>query len=229
VFVDAPRELATLLTEGLSLTRWQEDPQMNAELLTRLVDEAVEETRQALATEGYFSPSVEAAIERDDDPWVVVLRVDPGPRTEVREFDLQVIGPAAEDPQARAALRRMQQQWSLRRGQVFRQEAWDDAKRGALREMASLRYAGARIARSEARIDPQSREAVLSAVIDSGLPFRFGTVDVRGTRRYPERLVENVSPFGRRLQHRRRRPARPALQQRRRLRQRVALPQRAAP
>jgi translocation and assembly module TamA len=195
VFVDAPREFATLLTEGLSLTRWQDDPQMSSELLARLVDEALEETRQTLATEGYFSARVEATIERDDDPWVVVLRVETGPRTEVRQFDLQVTGPAAEDAQARATLRRMQQEWSLRPGQPFRQEAWENAKRGALRELTSWRYAGARIARSEARIDPESRSAVLSAVIDSGPPFRFGAVDVRGTRRYPERVVENVSPF----------------------------------
>jgi translocation and assembly module TamA len=195
VFVDAPREFATLLTEGLSLTRWQDDPQMSAELLQRLVDEAVEETRQTLATEGYFSPRVEAAIERDDDPWVVVLRIEPGPRTQVEEYDLQVIGPAAEDAQARAALRRMQQDWSLRRGQPFRQEAWENAKRGAVRELASWRYAGARIARSEARIDPAANSAALTAVVDSGPPYRFGRVDVRGTRRYPEQLVQNVSPF----------------------------------
>jgi hypothetical protein len=62
VRVQAPAELAAMLTEGLAIIRWQDDPQMTAELLQRLADEAVQEARQAVAAEGYFSARVEATM-----------------------------------------------------------------------------------------------------------------------------------------------------------------------
>jgi translocation and assembly module TamA len=195
VSVEAPGEFARVLTEGLSLTRWQADPQMTLELLQRLVDEALEEARQTLATEGYFSPRIEASIERDEEPWVVLLRVETGERTEVREVDLRFSGPATQDREARPGLRRIREDWSLRLGAPFRQEDWEIAKRDALRELSSWRYAAARIAKSEARIDPQARRASLAVEFDSGPAYHFGGLQVSGTHRYPERLVQNLSPI----------------------------------
>ncbi len=46
VEIDAPREMAQTLRQGLNLTRWQGDPQMTAEQLRRLADEAVREARE---------------------------------------------------------------------------------------------------------------------------------------------------------------------------------------
>ncbi|MCD6041472.1 MAG: hypothetical protein K0R40_1075, partial [Burkholderiales bacterium] len=64
--IDAPRELAETLKKGLALARWQEgkasDPQMNAERLRRLADDAVREAREVAATEGYFSAQVSVLI-----------------------------------------------------------------------------------------------------------------------------------------------------------------------
>ena len=194
VEIEAPAALAKLL-ERLSLLRWRADPDMNAERLRRLVDEAVAEAKEALATEGYFSADLSSSIEQSSEPWLVRLRVEPGPRTRVGEVEIRFSGPVTADGEARSLMNRVRQGWTLRRGQPFRQEDWEAAKRGAVRELAGWRYAAAKIASSEAHIDPKAAQARLTIDLDSGPPFRFGAIDVTGARRYPAALVVNLAPL----------------------------------
>ena len=193
--IEAPRAIADTLREGLNIVRWQRDPQMSAEQLRRLAEEAVRETRETAATEGYFSAQVQLSIDERAEPWVVQLKVELGERTQVGDIDIRFSGPAANDDEARAAFDRVRQAWPLRRGQPFRQADWEAAKRRAVRELSAWRYAGARVADSRALIDPQTRRASLMVELASGPPFKFGEIRVSGVKRYPDRLVENLSPF----------------------------------
>ena len=193
VQVEAPRELEKTLRQGLSITRWTNDPKMTAEQLRRLGEEAVREAREVAATEGYFSAEVELSIDESDPEWTVALKVEPGARTHVGAVDLRFTGPATQDEEARRHLARVRDSWRLRRGDPFRQQTWDAAKREVLREAASWRYAAARIADSQATIDPQTREARLMVELASGPAFRFGPVRVTGLRRYPDAVAENLT------------------------------------
>jgi translocation and assembly module TamA len=195
VEIEAPRELKQILESGLNLMRWRHDPEMSAERLKRLVDEAQAEAREAAATEGYFSARVTAQIDEGGEPWVVRLRVEPGERTRVEEVEIRFSGPASTDGEARALLKRVRDGWSLRRGQPFRQADWEAAKRQAVRELASWRYAAAQVADSQALINPDERRARLTVELASGPPFRFGALHVSGTRRYPDELVTNLAPM----------------------------------
>lgn len=194
VEIDAPPELEKMF-QRLSLMRWRSDPDMSAERLRRLADEAVGEAKEAAATEGYFSAQVTTTIDEAVEPWLVRVRVDPGGRTRVEEVEIRFSGPAASDGEARPILERVRQNWSLRRGQPFRQDDWDAAKRAAVRDVASWRYAAAQVASSEARIDAKAERARLTVEIASGPPFRFGEIHVTGTRRYPGRAVANLAPL----------------------------------
>jgi translocation and assembly module TamA len=194
VEIDAPPELAKLL-QRLSLMRWHSDPDMNPERLRRLVDEAAVEAKEAAATEGYFSANVTSSIDSTAEPALVRLRVDPGGRTRIDEVEIRFSGPAGSDGEARPILERVRQNWSLRRGDPFRQEDWEAAKRDAVRALASWRYAAAQVASSEARIDPKAERARLTLEIASGPPFRFGQIRVSGARRYPDALAANLAPL----------------------------------
>jgi translocation and assembly module TamA len=195
VEIEAPAQMAQTLRQGLNLARWQNDPQMTPEQLRRLAEEALREARETAATEGYFSAEANVRIQENPEQWIVRLTVDPGARTQVGEVDIRFRGPATEDEQARELLRRVRSEWTLRRGQPFRQADWEAAKRAALRELSSWRYAGARVAESRALVDPATRRASLFVELDSGPPFRFGELRVTGVRRYSEDLVQNLSPF----------------------------------
>jgi translocation and assembly module TamA len=194
VEIEAPEVLAEPLRKGLNLIRWQGDPQMTPELLRRLADEAERDARELAAAEGYFSPQVRVAIDERARPWRVLVQLEPGERTTIAALEIRFSGPVTTDDAARAALDRVRSTWALPRGQPFRQEDWESAKRQAVRELARWRYAAARLGESEARVDPAAREARLSVELESGPPFRFGPVQVSGTRRYPARIVENMNP-----------------------------------
>jgi len=195
VEIDAPAALKALLARGLSVMRWRDDPDLNAERLRRLVDDSVREAKEAAATEGYFSARVTSSIDASVEPWLVRLQVEPGERARIDAIDIRFSGPIADDGEARPVLERVRQNWGLRRGQAFRQEDWEAAKRDAVREVASWRYAGARVAASEARVDPKEARVKLALEIASGPPFRFGAIDVTGSRRYPGALAANLAPL----------------------------------
>jgi translocation and assembly module TamA len=194
VEVKAPGELARTLRQGLNLARQASDPEIGPERFQRLLDEAVREAREVAATEGYFSARVTTRIDETTQPRTVHLVLEPGERTLVGAVDIRIGGPAASDPEAREAIARVREGWRLRPGQPFRQAAWDDAKRAAVRELARWRYAAAAIDDSRALVDPASRSAALSVAIGSGPPFRFGALRVSGNRRYPDAVIENLSP-----------------------------------
>jgi translocation and assembly module TamA len=192
--VDAPRELRGMLAGRLPLARWRDDPQMTEALLVRLVAEAEADVREAVATRGYFSPRISSRIDRTSEPWTVVLQVEPGEPVRVAHAEVAFVGPASADPDAPPLLQRIRREWTLRRGERFTQDAWNDAKRTAARSLAGWRYAGARIGESRASIDPKSGEARLQVEVDSGPAYRYGEVEVRGTQRYPDDLVSRLSP-----------------------------------
>src|SRR5688500_19285467 len=64
VEIDAPRDLARTLRQGLSLVRWQSDAQMTPEQLRRIAKESEREAREVAATEGYFSAGVDRKSTR---------------------------------------------------------------------------------------------------------------------------------------------------------------------
>lgn len=190
----ADNELRRVLQEGLQLSRWQTDQQMTPELLRRLADEAVTEATAAAAGLGFFSARASYTLDRDATPWHVLLRVEAGERTLVAGTEISFSGPAVDDPEAAALLARVRREWPLLPGTPFTQAGWDDAKRNAVRNMSSWRYASARISASRADVDPDTRRARLSLTLESGPPFRVGAVELRGNKRYSDRLVENLNP-----------------------------------
>jgi translocation and assembly module TamA len=168
----APDEIADLLTHFLPE---EAAPGAGGQArLQRLV-------RQILETEGYFSPQIEFA-EMDGD---LRIDVDPGPRTLIAAVDVAVDGPlAAKTRQELIA------GWTLPVGQPFRQQDWNSAKQQVLSRLLAEDHAGARLADSQATIDPETREARLMARYESGPPFRFGELRIEGLERYDPSLVE---------------------------------------
>ncbi len=194
VEVVAPSPLKQTLERDVGLVRWQDYAEMTVELLDRLALEAVEETRNAAAAVGYFSAQVDVSVDRNADPVAVTLKVDPGAATRVASVRIAVTGPAATDePGAKGVIAGLTRDWSLAEGEVFRQSAWTIAKERALAALAGTVYAAARIERSEALIDPESRSADLVVELASGPAFRFGSFDITGLAKYDASLVRNFS------------------------------------
>ncbi len=192
VKVDAPAVLKDAIERDVGIVRWQSFGAMTDDLLERLAREAVEETRNLAAAEGWFSPKIDVTIDRKTSPPTVRLSVVPGEPTRIVSVKIDVTGPASTDsPRGTDAIARVEREWGLPVGATFRQAAWSAAKGAAVATLAATPYAAAKIEHSEAYIDPEHHAADLKVEIASGPAFRFGPLAVSGLARYPESLVRN--------------------------------------
>lgn len=195
VRIDAPPAIRSALQSQLDIERWSARGGINETQLRQLYKTAPAQVRTVLATEGYFSPDVSATLDDTGGRRVVRIKVVPGEPTRVSSIDFNVTGPITEDPEQASRVQAARTEFRLAKGDVFRQADWDSTKQGVLDAVRQVKYASARIATSEAHIDPDSRSARITLVIDSGPVFRFGPLDVTGLSRYPSSIVENLDPI----------------------------------
>ncbi|WP_354682097.1 autotransporter assembly complex family protein [Cupriavidus necator] len=193
VEVEAPKPIREILEEHLDLARYKDRTDLTPDQFDYMVETVGEQVRQFTSTEGYFDPTTTTRVDVEGDKRVVRVIVDPGARTLIRNVDVQVTGPAATRSPEQVA--EVQAKWGLPVGEPFRQEDWDKAKEDALFTLQSHNYYGARLAASQARVEPDDLRADLSAHYVSGPSYLLGPLKVTGTRRYPEQIVHNVNPL----------------------------------
>jgi len=194
VTVEAPSPLKETLLREVGLARWQGYSEMTDDLLARLAREAIEETRGFAAAEGFFSAAIDVKIDRKTTPVAVTLVVDPGVPTRIASVRITVTGPASVDsPLGTETIARITKEWALPEGAQFKQEAWTLAKERAINTLTGSPYAAARIAKSEALIDPEHASADLTVELASGPAFGFGQFEITGLSKYPPSLVRNYS------------------------------------
>jgi len=194
VEVDAPDELKALLTQHLETARAARlGEALDEAELARLRELSAGTARELLATEGYFSPQIDSTLARAGDDWVLRYAVTPGPRTRVRTLKIGFEGALADSDQARLRTR-TERSFTLQPQMPFRQAAWEAAKLALLRPLLGGRYPAARIAASEARIDPAAQAADLTLTVDSGPAFFYGEPVISGYQRYPESIIRHLNP-----------------------------------
>jgi translocation and assembly module TamA len=194
IVIDAPSALKATLERNLSLVRWQSYDEVTDELLELLKREAIDEARSIAAAEGFFSARIDIDIDHTTTPMTVTVKVEPNDATRVDTVRIEVTGPATDDvPRGTDAIGKLKRDWSLSKGEVFKQSSWAAAKARAAATLAASPYAAAKIAQSEASIDPDKRSADLFVELESGPPFRFGELQISGLQKYNESLVRNYS------------------------------------
>jgi translocation and assembly module TamA len=195
VEVVAPDELKPLLMQHLDTARAARlGERMDAEEIARLQRQSEQTARELLATEGYFSPQVESAVEWLGDDWRVDYRIDPGVRTQVRSVKLDFDGDLKTSTDKDKLREQITRSFSLKQGMPFRQADWETAKQVVLRPLLAGAFQTARIAASEARVDPAAHAADLTLTVDSGPAFFYGEPAISGGQRYPESIARNLSP-----------------------------------
>ncbi|PVY22210.1 autotransporter secretion outer membrane protein TamA [Paraburkholderia silvatlantica] len=188
-----PRELRKLLETHLDIARFATRADVNEDQFAFLVTATPQQVRDLASTAGYFTPVVRTDVRTIDGRRHVRVSVDPGPRTTISSVKLVFRGPVLTEDPAQENTARFA--FSLHEGDAFTQSGWDDAKNASLKALQARRYLGAKIAFSEARVDPLRHDAQLSVTFDSGPTFTLGKLDVSGPRRYPAYIIDNVNPL----------------------------------
>jgi translocation and assembly module TamA len=190
--VEAPEPVARQIREFTLLGRWRQRPDYDPSQLQLFMRRAEAESRELLAAEGWFSPTVRVEAIRGG----VRIAVEAGPRTRVEGVTLQLDGELAGP--AHAALReRVEREWLLPGGALFRSSEWEQAKRALLSGLRDGGFLRARIEESEAVVERDRALAALRVDVDSGPPMYFGALDVGGLQRYPQDVVDGLATFRR--------------------------------
>lgn len=195
VEVEGPDNLKKAIEPTLDLPRWKDYPGMTPDLLRRLAIEERDEIRAVVETEGYFSAKVSVEVTEGEPEWRVRIVIEPGERIRITNVEIRFSGPLLSDADAEERMQAVRKAWTLPVGEPFRQADWSAAKADAVRRIAARKYAAARVASSEARIDPGTARATLDVEIASGPVFRVGALEVRGTSRYDPKIVERLNPL----------------------------------
>ena len=209
--IQAPDELARLLRSYLDVARFQnetvdgEPVRVTRSELRRLVAAVPDQARALLEAEGYFAARVDVAVQEPADqaseaPQRVSIRVEPGPRSRIRDTRFLFEGDLDqllqdEDPQAQALQERLRAGWGLQDGELFTQGAWSSSKNAALAQMRAQGFPLASWSGTSATVDASTHQARLFLVADSGPLFHFGDVQVTGLAYHPLSSVLNVAPF----------------------------------
>ena len=191
---DAPPAIVQLLQRHLEIAQSLDNPRLNDAEWQRLIRATPREIRALVATEGYFSASVESSTDNQTDRSSVKFSVNPGEQATISEIELNFSGEILQQPTGdQPGIDQLKAEWGLIENKPFTQEAWGQEKRKLLSELVVYRYPNARIAQSRAEVDSKTNSVRLMVHVDSGNQRRFGDLVVSGLQRYPESIVRNLN------------------------------------
>lgn len=193
--IEAPEDIRDLLGRHLALLRYRELTDLSDSELLRLLQEAAQNTRDLVATLGYFSPDIKIELLPDSAApgRQVKLTVVPGEPTVVTDVAIEFTGAIATDPTAAEQRQLIQDNWLLRPNMRFSQARWDAAKQQVLRQLTTERYPTGQLSTTVADIDPLTRSARLTVTLASGPEYRLGELIIQGNQRYDAQLITRLA------------------------------------
>lgn len=203
--VQAPENLAALLSEHLDLARFQrvgEHERLSRSELERLAVDTPAQARSLLETEGFFNAQVQVQrAEGPDGLPLLTVQVEPGPQARIAGLDLGFSGDLQDpqEPDAQRLAEQLRQQlqgaFLLQPGRGFRQADWSSAKTESLARVRAGGYPLARWAHTAARVQAEDNQVELELLLDSGPLFRLGELQIKGLEHHSEDTVRRVSPL----------------------------------
>lgn len=194
VELDAPPEVKPALEQNLQIHVEIADPDLTELRFRFLIRRTAEEITSILKTKGYFSPVVEQRIEKSDDRSTVYFTVRPGEPSRIVGIDLSFDGAIATPDEVNSQRKKqLQRTLSLKTGDVFQNEHWENAKKSLLKELHSQLYPAAQITDSQALVDPDARTVALRIAVDSGPVFSFGKLVVNGMKVLPPAIITSLN------------------------------------
>jgi len=150
-----------------------------------LAGRAEEEARDALRVFGYYRSTVSVALETGGACPQAVVSITRGPRVHLREVEVRVSGPGADD----AAFQRGLASVPLTPGAGLSHARYSETK-GLIETLALERgYLDGRFTTSRLAVDPEANEADVTLVYASGPRYGVGPVRID---EQPDRLNESL-------------------------------------
>ncbi len=151
-----------------------EERKLGRKRLDRIVAQAEQEAVRALRPYGYYQATASSQLQQPEEQrWLLLLQLAPGPPVQVSRADIQVSGPGA----GLEELRDWQRNWPLKVGQRLDQVLWEEQKNRALELAESHGYLTAQFTRHQIRADLDNNTAELELELQTGPQAVMGTVE----------------------------------------------------
>jgi translocation and assembly module TamA len=157
-----------------SLHRLSASPELDAEMIGRLVQRAPAEAQTALRPFGYYDPEVTTGLTEREGRWYAVVKIVPGTPVMLVDQSVEVTGPGRDEPFMKRALERS----TLRTGRQLSHPAYDQVKGDLLRTALGNGYLDAEFTTSELAVDPAARTARARISLATGERYRFGPTTI---------------------------------------------------
>jgi translocation and assembly module TamA len=159
-------------------------------------DRAPAEIELALQPFGFYRPTIEADLQRQEAPWVARFVIDPGPPTIVTAVNVRVSGPGEADSAFAAAV----DEFPLTVDDTLNHALYEEGKRRITAIAAERGYLDAAFQTHEIRVDVPRSTAEITLDFRSGPRFQFGPVTIHQDIVHPRRMggyvtMEPGDPF----------------------------------
>jgi translocation and assembly module TamA len=174
-----------------SLHRMASAPELDADMVGRLVQRAPSEAATALRPYGYYEPKVTTDFAPAGDGWRVSVRIEPGVPVMLVEQKVEVTGPGRDERFIRNALARN----TLKTGERLSHPAYEQQTGELLRAALGNGYLDAAFTEARLLVDPATHSARARITLETGERYKFGATTIeQGLLR--EELVRRYLRYG---------------------------------
>jgi len=136
--------------------------------------EAPQEISKVLKLQGYFKSTVVAGTTtHKKNKWESTFKVNLGPSLKIVAIDLRVLGNGAADEKIRQRL----QSFPLKKGEIFRTDRYNAAKKFLFNLADAYGYANAFLVVKKVLIDLEKNTAAIILHLDTGPQYYFGSTN----------------------------------------------------
>jgi len=158
----------------LSVQRYRERKDIDADTVNRLFNRIDGEVRNALRPFGYYEPQIESRLTQEGSNWRISIDIMPGEPVRVRKFSIEIEGPGADDPLFTA----IRDQQALREGSRLNHGTYEGVKSALTRAAASSGYLDATLEPNPLLVDVAEHSASIAIKLHTGPRYHFGEVSI---------------------------------------------------
>ncbi|MDQ5899562.1 MAG: translocation and assembly module TamA [Pseudomonadota bacterium] len=155
--------------------------------------QSVSDIKQTLEAYGYFKPSIKPTFKKIDSSWDASYQISVGPPLKITTLQVSVEDEEAkQDPK----ITKLIDDFPLHVGDVFRSEAYENAKQKLLAKFVAKGYLSAYFSKHTILINRQAYTAKLILTLNTGPRYYFGPITFQQSI-LNNSLLERYIPFKR--------------------------------
>lgn len=158
----------------LSVERYRDRNDIDADTVDRLFNRIDGEVREALRPFGYYEPEVRSELKPQDKGWLIDIDITPGEPVRVRHVSIVIRGQGTDDP----AFDAIRSQRALREGMRLNHGTYEAVKGELIRAAAGNGYLAARLVPNPLLVDVANHSASINLELETGPRYSFGAISI---------------------------------------------------